>query len=112
VQTRARRRRWALGLIVGLVVGVGTLVAGIMGASIGLLAIALLALRPRPGRDARIGGLLMGLGGSWGLLFLRADLSCGPDCIGPDLTGWYAVSGVLFAVGAVLTFRVARTGSG
>ena len=93
-----------------MVVGIGTLVAGILGASIGLLAVVLLALRP--GRGASVGGLLIGLGGSWALLFLRGDLACGTDCIGPDLTGWYVVSAVLLAVGGVLTFRVARAGSG
>jgi hypothetical protein len=108
--SQRRWRRWAVGLVVGLVVGVGTLVAGILGASLGLLAVVLLALRT--GRDASVGGLLLGLGGSWTLLFLRGDLACGAGCIGPDLTGWYMVSAVLLAVGGVLTFRVARAGSG
>jgi hypothetical protein len=62
--SQQRWPNWAVSLTVGLVVGVGTLIAGILGASIGLVAIALLALRDRPSRDARIGGLLVGLGGS------------------------------------------------
>ena len=100
-------RRWATGLLVGLVVGVGVLVGGAIVAPIGIAAVALLAAEP--GRDAPVGGLLSGFGGAWLVLFLRADLSCGKDCIGPDVTPWYGFAAVLLVIGIVLTARTLRT---
>ena len=99
-------RSWMIGLVSGLVVGVGTLIAGTLAALLGLVAIV--AATRLPHRDATAGGLLLGLGGSWVLLLLRADLACGVDCVSPDLTGWYALGGVLVVVGLALTIRTAR----
>ena len=100
-------RAWATGLAAGLVIGLGTLAAGYLAALLGLVAIVALIRRPR--RDATAAGLLLGLGGSWTLLLLRADLACGVDCLGPDLTGWYAIGAALTLLGAILSVRVVRS---
>jgi YndJ-like protein len=102
------QRRWRTGLLVGLVVGVGILVGGPMVGLIGIAAIALLVVEP--GRDAPVGGLMSGFGAAWLALFLRADASCGADCVGPDLTAWYAIAGVMLLVGIALTIRTFRVG--
>jgi hypothetical protein len=99
-------RRWATGLLVGLVIGVGVLVGGVIIAPIGIAAVLLLAVEP--GRDAPVGGLLAGFGAAWLVLFVRADLSCGQDCIGPELTPWYALALVLLITGVALTARTVR----
>jgi YndJ-like protein len=101
-------RRWATGLLVGLVVGVGVLIGGPMVGLIGVAAVVLLAIEP--GREAPVGGLLTGFGAAWLALFLRADASCGSGCTGPDLTPWYAFAGVMLLVGVVLTIRAFRVG--
>lgn len=100
-------RSWGIGLAGGLIIGVGVLVAGPLAGLLGLAAVAAATRLPR--RDAVAAGLLIGLGGSWILLLLRADLACTVDCVGPDLTGWYALGAVLAAAGGVLTFRAARS---
>lgn len=97
-------RSWATGLVAGLVIGVGTLLAGTLAALLGLVAIVAAIRLPR--REATAGGLLLGLGGSWTLLLIRADLACGVDCVSPDLAGWYALGGALVVVGVALTGRV------
>ena len=99
-------RRWAIGLLVGLVVGVGSLVGGPFAGTIGLLAAVLVAWRAP--RDAPVGGLAVGFGLAWIALLARADLACETDCVGPDLRPWYLVGGALVAFGVVLTVRVAR----
>ena len=108
VATAPPGRRWATGLVVGLVVGVGVLIGGVMVALIGLIAVILLTIEP--GRDAPVGGLMAGFGAAWLTLFLRADASCGEGCVGPDLTAWYALSSVMLVVGLVLTARTLRAG--
>jgi hypothetical protein len=100
-------RAWVIGLAAGLVVGLGTLVAGYLAALFGLVAIIAATRLPR--REATAAGLLLGLGGAWILLLLRADLACGVDCTGPDLTGWYVVGAALAVLGAILTVRAARS---
>lgn len=101
-------RRWAIGLVVGLIVGVGVLIGGAMVGLIGIAAVVLLTFEP--GRDAPVGGLLTGFGAAWLALFLRADASCREGCTGPDLTAWYAIAGVMLVVGVVLTIRTFRAG--
>lgn len=103
------RRRWATGLLVGLVVGVGVLLGGPFVGLIGIAAVILLAVEP--GREAPAGGLMTGFGAAWLALFLRADASCGDGCTGPDLTAWYAFAGVMLVVGVVLTARTFRVGT-
>ena len=99
-------RRWSIGLLVGLVVGVGSLVGGPLAATFGLMAAFLVAWRAP--RDAPVGGLALGFGLAWVALFARADLACGVDCVGPDLRAWYLLGGALVVFGVVLTVRVAR----
>ena len=99
-------RRWAIGLLVGLVVGVGSLVGGPLAAGFGLAAAILVAWRAP--RDAPVGGLTLGFGLAWIALLARADLACGTDCVGPDLRPWYLVGGALVVFGVALTVRVAR----
>ncbi len=108
VPTSPPRRRWAFGLAVGLVVGVGVLLGGPFVALIGLAAIYLLVLEP--GRDAPVGGLLTGFGAAWLALFLRADLSCRNGCGAPDHTAWYALALAMLVLGLGLTVRTLRQG--
>lgn len=90
-------RHWTIGLVVGLVFGVALLVTGVIGAALGIVAVALL-LAQRP-RMAVIGGLCVGIGASLVILLLRADLACRQDCVGPELTAWYAAAAVVTLLG-------------
>jgi hypothetical protein len=101
-------RRWASGLLIGLVVGAGTLIAGPLVWLVGLAATALL-LAGKPRLPAAAGAAI-GLGGALAVLLLRADIACGADCFGPDLTTWYAASAVLVAFGLALTGSVLLRG--
>jgi hypothetical protein len=96
-----RRRRWFIGLVIGLVFGWATLIGGTLMGLLGLIAAGLLSVRP--GRTIAIGGVLTGLGACWGFLFATADARCGPGCSGPDITPWLAASGAMLAVGVSLT---------
>ncbi len=97
-------RRWLTGLVVGLVSGTGSLVAGTLGAALGVCAILLVAARAP--RSVAAGGVCIGLGLSWLVLLIRADMACDVDCVGPDLGAWYLVGGALLFVGVVLTARL------
>ena len=99
-------RRWWIGLVTGVVAGTGTLLAGVIGASLGLVAI-LLAVAESP-RQAAIGGVLVGQGIAWLLLFGRGILTCQDGCVAPDLLPWIALAVVLAALGAIVTWRVSR----
>jgi hypothetical protein len=94
-------RRWFVGLVIGLVFGVATLIGGTMMAILGLVAVGLLSIRP--GRTAAIGGVLTGLGTSWLALFASAGVRCGVSCTFPDLLPWMAASGVMLVTGLGLT---------
>jgi hypothetical protein len=95
------RRRWFTGLVIGLVFGLATLIGGTIMAALGLVAAALLSIRP--GRTLAIGGVLTGLGACWLAVFASAEARCGLGCIGPDLTPWFLASGAALAVGVSLT---------
>ena len=99
-------RRWVRGSLVGLIVGVGSLIAGPTAAVLGLLAAVLVASRPP--REAPVAGLTIGLWASWLAVVARADLACQADCVGPDLRPWYAAAIVFVVIGLSLTIRVAR----
>lgn len=94
-------RRWVTGLLVGLVVGTGALIAGPLAWLLGLVATILLVAEPP--RLPGAAGAAIGLGGALAVILLRADLACRVDCVGPDLTPWYAAAATLVAVGLVLT---------
>jgi len=96
-------KRWSFGLLVGIVVGFGVLVGGTMVGLLGIVALLLLAWEP--GREAPVGGLMTGFGGTWLVVFARADASCGVGCTGPDLTPWYIASAAMLLIGIVLTTR-------
>lgn len=90
-------RRWTIGLVVGLVFGVALLLTGPIGAVLGIASIALLV--GQPPRLAAAAGLSIGLGTSLIVLLLRADLACGADCVGPDLTAWFGASSIVVLLG-------------
>lgn len=97
------RRRWLIGLVVGATAGAATLIAGPVGGVIGIVAI-LLAVAERP-RAPAIGGVLLGIGGAWLVLFGRVALACRVDCEAPGLTPWLVAAVALAALGAVVTVR-------
>jgi hypothetical protein len=101
-------RRIVVGLVVGVAAGAGTLIAGPIAGLLGLAAIAL-AVAEAP-RVPAIGGVLIGLGGAWLVLFGRVALTCRQECVGPDLGPWLAVAGVIAALGVVVTLRSIRPG--
>jgi hypothetical protein len=99
-------RRWLLGIVVGAVVGAGSLIGGLVAALLGMVAAILVTMRPP--RAWPVGGLCLGIGAAWALLLIRADVACGLDCVGPDLTGWYLVAGALLALGVLVTISAVR----
>ena len=105
-----RTSNWIAGFALG---GFVALMLGIL-PPVGLIMIAaflLPALRSRAPLAAAA-GLLVGTPLFWLVLIGRAALACrqfdaqpGQECIGPDLTGWSIVAGVLLVAGVVLTWR-------
>jgi hypothetical protein len=102
-------RRWVIGFVTGLTVGIGILVAGALGGILGILAIILLAIEP--GREAPVGGLFLGAGLGWLALLGTATARCGPDCTFPDITPWIATAVGMLGLGLILTL-VAFAGRG
>lgn len=96
-----RARRWFIGLVIGLVFGLATLIGGTMMGILGLVATVLISVRP--GRTVAIGGVLTGLGACWLALFASAGARCGPGCSEPDLTPWILFSSAALVVGLALT---------
>ena len=86
--------------------GAGTLIAGFLGGLLALVAIGL-AVAEAP-RAAAIGGVLIGLGGTWLVLFGRVAVTCQADCVAPDLRPWLGVAGVLTGLGGIVTAREVR----
>ena len=101
-------RRWVIGLVVGAVAGAGTLLAGPIAGLLGLIAIVL-AVVESP-RAAAIGGVLIGLGGAWLVLFGRVALTCRGDCVAPGLEPWLVAAGILAGLGVLVTLRARRSG--
>ncbi|HET9457606.1 MAG TPA: hypothetical protein VFO78_09705 [Candidatus Limnocylindrales bacterium] len=100
---------FGLGGFVGILLGVLPVLAGL------LVAIFLLPVLRSRAPLAAVGGLLVGAPGFWLILIGRAALACrefdaqlGQECVGPDLTGWAILAGILVAIGIVLSLRPAR----
>jgi hypothetical protein len=103
----SRRTDWLAGAATGVFGGLLTAIFPIVGIAALLLFVAIAA-----GRASRLlawSGLLIGFGGGWTALLLRAVASCsefdavpGQDCIGPDLTGWLIAGFTLLVSGLAL----------
>lgn len=96
-------RAWRTGIVLGAATGVGLLVGGPIVAVLLLAAVLIAAVRAS--QTALIGGACLGSGATLVVLIARADLACDVDCVGPDLTGWYVVGGVLLAIGGLVSAR-------
>ena len=86
--------------------GVGTICTGLFGVLAGVIAMLLLAARAP--REAPVGGMAIGLGSTWLLLFIRAAMSCDVDCVRPDLRPWFGLAGAFIAIGVTLSARASQ----
>jgi hypothetical protein len=102
-----RSQLWATGVVTGVVVGIGVPIGGFMAGALGLAAVLLIALRPP--RNAPVGGLMLGFGSVWLVMFGTAGVSCSIDCVGPDLRPWVAAGLVMLGFGIILTARAFRS---
>jgi 4-hydroxybenzoate polyprenyltransferase len=93
--------RWLLGLTIGLVFGVASLIVGTIAWAVGIVALALLAIDRD--RVPLIGGACLGFGVAWLTIMLLADWRCQEGCRGPDLTTWLAVGAAWTVVGVGLS---------
>jgi hypothetical protein len=103
-----RAWRWLAGLVVG---AAGALLL-VLGGTLGVVAMALLALSLVARRDGRVGlaALPVGFGGVILALLLRAGSACQPgECESPDVSGWIALAtGCLVAGGLATVALMAR----
>jgi len=106
---REAARAWLLGLAAGVLGGILSIswILPLFGVGFLPLVVGCLA-RPRPFGAS---GTLVAWGGTWALLFRRADAACDPaSCVGPDITPWLLASGALVALGiALLALGLRRT---
>jgi 4-hydroxybenzoate polyprenyltransferase len=113
LERRSRRNRWLLGLTIGLVFGVASLIVGTIAWAAGIVALVLLAIDPD--RIPLVGGACLGFGVAWLTIMLLADSRCQAGCSGPDMTPWLAAGAAWAVVGAGLSLlsvgsrRVTRT---
>jgi hypothetical protein len=93
--------RWAIGLITGLIVGIGILETGFLGAVLGILAILLFSIEPD--REAPVGGLFIGGGLGWLAIFGTLPARCSGECGYPGIEPWIAASLGMLALGLLLS---------
>lgn len=111
-QPVARRSAWLGGLVVGVGAGALSLVIPFVGWTIGLAFVVGAAMTRAivPG----LGGFLMGGGGTWLALLIRADVACrsftgpGRECIPPDSAPWLAGGLAMLGAGLLLTLVAMR----
>ena len=109
-----RAGAWLSGLVLGVVSGLMLVTWGAMGLIFALLSLALIIWKGP--RMLAAGGLLMGIGLIWSVLFARVGLDCtvfldpGEGCELGSIGSWVAVS-VAFFVGGILAsaFALQRT---
>jgi len=105
---RSRQNRWLLGLTIGLVFGVASLIAGTIAWALGLVALVLLALDPH--RVPLVGGASLGFGVAWLTIMLLADSRCQEGCSSPDMTPWLVAGAAWAVVGLGLSLLSIRSG--
>ena len=85
----------------GLIVGVGVLVTGSLGAVIGILALLLLSIEPGARRPSAACSSAAGSAGS--RCSAPRPARCGEGCVFPDLPPWIVASLAMIGLGLVLT---------
>jgi 4-hydroxybenzoate polyprenyltransferase len=98
---KSRWNRWLLGLMIGLVFGVASLIVGTIAWALGIVALALLVIDRD--RVPLVGGACLGVGVAWLTTMLLADSRCQEGCRGPDLTPWLAAGAAWTIVGVGLS---------
>ena len=98
---------WAVGLIVGAVVGVPVASFGIPALVLGIGCVALAFVAAR--RLAFLAGAVTGIGGIWLAILVRAQLACeafdaapNQSCVSSGTEPWVLLSVVVVAIGLVL----------
>ena len=97
------RQSWLVGLGLGVPAGFLLLEFPIAGLAIFAAAGAVVIIKGRG--IAGIGGLLVGIGGTWSAIFARIKLTCtwhpatGTGCVAPTIDGYLTVSAAIVAVG-------------
>ena len=98
---------WAAGTVFGSLAGMAIAVFGApaLALSLALLTLAFIASRT----VALLSGALIGIGGTWLVLLVRAQLACAAfdaapnqGCEAPDLGPFYVISGIAFCVGLLI----------
>jgi hypothetical protein len=97
------RTAWLAGAVLGVPVGVLILEGGLVGLL--FLAVSGILLARSGRRFAGVGGLLVGLGATWIVLFGRVALTCSADagCTAPSIDRYVAVSMAIAAAGLACT---------
>jgi hypothetical protein len=101
MEHKSRSNRWLLGLTIGLVFRVASLIVGIIAWVGGIGALGLLAIDRD--RIPLLGGASVGFGLAWLAIMLLADSRCQEGCSGPDLTPWLAAGAAWTIVGVRLS---------